>query len=31
METSNIEPNEEWGETYLDLTAQHAGEFRGSR
>jgi hypothetical protein len=31
METSNIEPNEQWGETYLDLTAQHAAAFRESR
>ena len=31
METSNIEPNEEWGEQYLDLTAQHAAAFRASR
>jgi hypothetical protein len=30
-ETSNIEPNEEWGEQYLDLTALHAAEFKASR
>jgi glycoprotein endo-alpha-1,2-mannosidase len=30
-ETSNIEPNEEWGEQYLDLTALHAAAFKASR
>ena len=31
METSNIEPNQEWGEQYLDLTAVHSAEFKASR
>jgi hypothetical protein len=30
-ETSNIEPNEEWGEQHLDLTALHAAAFKASR
>jgi hypothetical protein len=31
METTNIEPNTEWGTQYLDLTARLAGRFRLSR
>jgi hypothetical protein len=31
METTNIEPNTEWGERYLDLTAALAERFRLSR
>jgi hypothetical protein len=31
METTNIEPNVEWGHRYLDLTAQLAQRFRASR
>lgn len=30
-ETTNIEPNMEWGNAYLDLTAQLAATFRASR
>jgi Glycosyl hydrolase family 99 len=30
-ETSNIEPNTDWGEQYLDLTALHAAAFKSSR
>lgn len=30
-ETSNIEPNEAWGEQYLDLTALYAAQFKLSR
>jgi hypothetical protein len=30
-ETTNIEPNREWGSLYLDLTAEMAAVFRASR
>ena len=31
METTNIEPNLEWGDLYLDLTSSLAGRYRDSR
>ncbi|HKX24741.1 MAG TPA: hypothetical protein VJP08_00345 [Actinomycetota bacterium] len=31
METTNIEPNLEWGNLYLDLTSSLAGRYRDSR
>jgi hypothetical protein len=31
METTNIEPNMEWGTRYLDLTASLSDHFRTSR
>jgi hypothetical protein len=30
METTNIEPNTEWGQQYLALTAEHAARFKAS-
>jgi hypothetical protein len=31
LETTNIEPNLEWGDRYLELTAALAAHFRASR